>query len=129
MEVSTPANTMGAGDPILPSETNTGNIGTVVKNKREKHKKKKKMKTLTEYLLEKMNDWQIIDGIKCRIIKKHVTEIQPGDTVLIKDVLKTVGKNDIKHNGFNGTTLFGDSYKSGREMVDYVEIYKAGVKK
>lgn len=48
--VSTPANTMGSGDPVLPSETNTGNIGAVVKNKCEKHKRKKKMKSLKEFI-------------------------------------------------------------------------------
>lgn len=46
---STPSNTMGAGDPILPSEINTGNIGAVVKNK---CKRKKKMKSLKEYIEE-----------------------------------------------------------------------------
>lgn len=47
--VSTPANTMGAGDPVLPSETNVGNIGINMKNK---YKRKKKMKSLKEYIEE-----------------------------------------------------------------------------
>lgn len=45
---STPSNTMGAGDPVLASETNTGNIGVNVK----KCKKKKKMKSLKDSLKE-----------------------------------------------------------------------------
>lgn len=44
---STPANTMGAGDPVLPLETNTGNIGINMKNK---CKRKKKMKSLKEFV-------------------------------------------------------------------------------
>jgi hypothetical protein len=57
---STPANTMGAGDPVLPSETNPGNIGAVVKNKCEKHKRKKKMKSLKDSLKEFIETPKII---------------------------------------------------------------------
>lgn len=52
MEISTPANTMGASDPVLPSETNVGNISVCGKNKCEKNKKKKKMKSLKDSLKE-----------------------------------------------------------------------------
>lgn len=45
---STPANTMGVGDPVLPSETSTGNIGINVK----KCKKRKKLKSLKDSLKE-----------------------------------------------------------------------------
>lgn len=55
--VSTLANTMGAGDPVLPSEINTGNIGAVVKNK---CKKKKKMKSLKDSLKEFIETPKII---------------------------------------------------------------------
>jgi hypothetical protein len=51
---------MGAGDPVLPSETNTGNIGAVVKNKCEKQKRKKKMKSLKDSLKEFIETPKII---------------------------------------------------------------------
>lgn len=54
---STPANTMGAGDPVLPSETNFGNIGINMKNK---CKKKKKMKSLKDSLKEFIETPKII---------------------------------------------------------------------
>lgn len=57
MEISSPSNTMGAGDPLLPSGTNTGNIGAVVKNK---CKKKKKMKSLKDSLKEFIETPKII---------------------------------------------------------------------
>ncbi len=54
---------------------------------------------------------------------KYTTElvdislIKAGDTVVVDGDLKTVGSKDIKTGGFYGTTLFGDSYRSGSRKV------------
>jgi hypothetical protein len=55
----------------------------------------------------------------------HIDMIRPGDTVVIGGELKTVCRNNIKRGGFHGTTLFGDSYKSGREPVKLAIIHHA----
>lgn len=56
----------------------------------------------------------------------HISDIIVGDTILHTDgKLTTVCKNNIKRGGFLGTTLFGDSYKSGRIMVKKIIFIKA----
>lgn len=47
----------------------------------------------------------------------HIDEVGVGDTVVHGGHLRTVCKNNIKVGGFMGTTLFGDSYRSGRVPV------------
>lgn len=41
----------------------------------------------------------------------NIKDIKHGDTVIINNILLTVGKKDIKHGGFMGSSLFGDSSK------------------
>jgi hypothetical protein len=53
----------------------------------------------------------------------HIDTIKCGDTVLCKDgITRTVGNSNIKHGQFMGTTLFGDSYMLGHELVQKVII-------
>lgn len=62
--------------------------------------------------------------MKYEIKPTHIRKIKQGDTVMIDGEMRTVGKNNIK-NGFMGITLFGDSYRFGREPVQKVVIFKA----
>jgi len=56
-----------------------------------------------------------------KIIEVHISEIKTGDLVKCKDgFIRTIGKNNINYNSFMGYTLFGDSYKLGREKVQKV---------
>ena len=48
----------------------------------------------------------------------HISEIRRGDTVIHDDKEMTVGKKDIRWNYFFGYSLFGDSYTSGRKLVE-----------
>ncbi len=58
-----------------------------------------------------------------KIENVHVSDIKWGDTVVCTDgYVRTVGKNDIKHGGFCGSTLFGYSYRGGRDLVKKVII-------
>lgn len=59
-----------------------------------------------------------------RVIEKvHVSDIKWGDTVKCLDgFVRTVGKNDIKHGCFCGSSLFGNSYNGGRILVERVKI-------
>ena len=57
------------------------------------------------------------------IVPTHIDLIRPGDTVEINGVLKTVCKKDIRR-GFEGTTLWGDSYHLGTTPVRLVMITK-----
>lgn len=50
-------------------------------------------------------------------VESHIDMIRPGDTVLHNGELRTVCKSDIKRGGFMGSTLFGDSYRSGTVPV------------
>ena len=69
------------------------------------------------------NEYQILDGIKFKVFPKHISEIKPGDVILVDNKLKTVGKKDLKYDKFMGVSIWGDSYKSGNELVNYCEIY------
>lgn len=58
-----------------------------------------------------------------KVSEVHISEIKHGDTVLCEDGReRTVNRKDIKHGGFCGTTLFGDSYRSGYKLVKKVLI-------
>lgn len=53
----------------------------------------------------------------------HITDIVPGDTILHDGILKTVCRNNIKYDSFMGTSIFGDSYRSGRIPVKKVTFH------
>lgn len=46
----------------------------------------------------------------------HVSDIKVGDCIEHQGNLMTVCRNDIK-KGFMGLTIFGDSYRLGRQYV------------
>lgn len=59
----------------------------------------------------------------CTINEVHISEINPGDTILHTDgLLHTVGRNNIKVT-FMGTTLFGDSYMLGTVLVKGLSFF------
>jgi hypothetical protein len=47
----------------------------------------------------------------------HISLIKVGDVIDRDGKETTVCAHNIKRGGFMGTTLFGDSYKSGYELV------------
>lgn len=53
----------------------------------------------------------------------NISRISPGDTIVLDGKITTVNKENIKKCSFMGTTLFGDSYKLGSELVEKV-IFK-----
>lgn len=54
----------------------------------------------------------------------HISEVKHGDTIIHTDGnMTTVDKNFIKKGGFHGTTLYGDSYRSGLIPVKKVTFY------
>lgn len=55
------------------------------------------------------------------IIQKHIDNVRVGDIVIHNGVEKTVGTEDLKSSSFMGKTLFGDSYKLGRESVTIIQ--------
>ena len=59
------------------------------------------------------------------IVKTHVCDIKPGDTILFHGELKTVGKSNIKRDKFMGTSIFGDCYMGGRKLVKKAVIKRA----
>lgn len=58
----------------------------------------------------------------------HIDEIRRGDTVLHNGQLVTVGKENLKRGGFMGTTLMGDSYRSGLDPVIRVTFQTQGAR-
>ncbi len=56
------------------------------------------------------------------ILKTHVCDISPGDTILFHGEMKTVYKSSIKRDKFMGTSIFGDCYMGGRKLVEKVVI-------
>lgn len=70
---------------------------------------------------------QLFDNLPwCRqsiIMKKvHISTIKIGDTILHDGEVRTVGGNNIKHSGFMGISLFGDSYNLGYKLVTKIEL-------
>lgn len=59
------------------------------------------------------------------IVKTHVCDILPGDTILFHGELKTVCKSNIKRDKFMGTSIFGDCHMGGRKPVEKVVIKRA----
>jgi len=57
---------------------------------------------------------------KFQIKQVHISEVRMNDTVLHNGDRRTVGKNDINHGGFMGSSLFGDSYRLGTKLVSLV---------
>ncbi len=47
----------------------------------------------------------------------HISTITGGDTILHNGEIKTISENNIKHCGFMGKTIFGDSYNLGYKLV------------
>ena len=64
-------------------------------------------------------------------VEVHKSLIQSGDTILHNGKMMTVCKRDITRCSFMGICIFGDSYKSGYQLVKKM-IYnlknKEGVK-
>jgi hypothetical protein len=60
------------------------------------------------------------DNVKATDV--HISQIKCGDIVIHGGEMKTVGKNDIKYDSFMGTSLFGDSYKSGSKLVKKIDF-------
>lgn len=60
-----------------------------------------------------------------KIVEVHISTIKNGDTIIFTDgKLTTVGNKNIKTGGFCGTTIFGDSYRSGTIKVKKIEFIK-----
>jgi hypothetical protein len=57
--------------------------------------------------------------------KTNIDNIRVGDTVLHYGVERTVTRRNLKRNGFMGTTLFGDSYRLGYELVTKITFKPA----
>ena len=67
------------------------------------------------------------EGIRYILAPTHISQIKAGDTILVRGNLRTVCKHDIKHDGFVGLTVWGDSYKGGLELVPKADIFHAKV--
>lgn len=55
----------------------------------------------------------------------HISTIRSGDTIEHNGRLMTVCGKDIKNDPFMGTTIFGDSYRSGHSPVVLACIFHA----
>ena len=69
-----------------------------------------------------MSEQWIDDAIK-NAVEVHISEIRPGDTILhTYGKVRTVCRNNIKHNSFMGISLFGDSYRLGTIPVKKLRL-------
>jgi hypothetical protein len=58
-----------------------------------------------------------LDSPKNKLQYVNKNDINKGDTVIYKGKVKTVSGTDIKKDNLMGITLFGDSFKLGKEPV------------
>lgn len=61
-------------------------------------------------------------GVRYHIKPTHINDIRVGDTIEIDGDLRTVSPGSLKKGGFCGTTLWGDSYRLGRALVNLAVI-------
>lgn len=54
---------------------------------------------------------------KAKTESVHISKIRVGDVVNHKGEFKTVTRSNLGSNTFLGDTLFGDSFKGGKELV------------
>lgn len=54
----------------------------------------------------------------------HISEIENGDAIMHNGHLMTVCNDDIKRCSFMGISIFGDSYRMGRQLVERVTFSK-----
>ena len=55
----------------------------------------------------------------------HISTISVGDTIISKDgFMRTICKSNLGGDSFIGKTINGDSYRSGRELVQKVLFIK-----
>lgn len=54
-------------------------------------------------------------------VKKHISEVRAGDTVLHNGEVKTLPKEFIKNDPFMGRSIWGDSYRMGNAPVTVIE--------
>ena len=66
--------------------------------------------------------------MKYKIELTHVNQIRVGDTVRHGGKIRTVSGTDLSYDSCMGICLFGDSYKLGLKLVEYVHIFKANPK-
>lgn len=66
-----------------------------------------------------------IDNVKTEPV--HISTISAGDTICHNGKISTVSGNNIKRDSFMGTTLFGDSYRSGHRPVEKVVAWKTEI--
>lgn len=52
--------------------------------------------------------------------KVHIDTIRGGDTIIHNGKMRTVNQEFISYGGFMGTSVFGDSYRSGTKKVTKV---------
>jgi len=57
-------------------------------------------------------------------VKKHISQISAGSTIIHNGEMKTVSGNNIKFSEFIGVSLFGDSYNIGNKLVEVVLFKK-----
>lgn len=77
----------------------------------------------TESVLARPDVFTSPDGIIYKVRLVHVDDIKPGDIIEYRGQLRTVGSNYIKHSVGMGTTIYGDSFKGGREPVKLAIIW------
>ena len=58
-----------------------------------------------------------------KIVEVDKENIRHGDAIEHNGVIQTVSRSDIRRNNFTGLTIFGDSYRLGRQKVKKV-IYE-----
>lgn len=53
-------------------------------------------------------------AVERKIVEVHISTISIGDSIICTDGFeRTVGKGNIKRDGFMGISIFGDTYKLG----------------
>ena len=52
-----------------------------------------------------------------KLVKTHIDDIDAGDAIMFDGKLRTVSLNNIKQDTLMGKTIFGDSFRLGRQPI------------
>lgn len=65
---------------------------------------------------------KIKNGYQYTTSQIHISNVTAGDTVIHNNEMKTVSNTDIKRDSFMGTSIFGDTYHLGKNLVTKVNF-------
>jgi len=79
-------------------------------------------KPITIFASLKQISMKIKNGYQYTTSQIHISNVTVGDTVIHNNEMKTVSNTNIKRDSVMGTSIFGDTYHLGKNLVTKVNF-------